>query len=361
MMPDAPPTTLDPEDWGDLRAQGHRMLDDMFDNLAGVRERPLWQPMPDAARAARASRCRAAPARPGGRPRAVQRTSLPTRPATAIRASWAGCRAAARRSACWPRCWPAASTPTSAAATTCRSRSSARCRLDGRAVRLPAGASGIFLTGTSMANFCAVLVARDRALGRDVRARRACATRAALLAYASSEAHGCIVRAMDMAGLGSDRLRLIDVDADGRISLPPCGRRSPPTARAGLKPFLIVGTAGTVDMGAIDARCDLADIAARRRRCGSTSTAPGRRWACWRRTSRRCSQGIERADRLAFDFHKWGQVPYDAGFLLVRDARPQATPSPRRPPTCGTPSAAWRRGDGGPATSGRTCRAASAR
>ena len=88
---------------------------------------------------------------------------------------------------------------------------------------------------------------------------------------------------------------------------------------AGFTPFFIAATAGTVDVGAIDDLAVLADIAHRR-----SAVVPCRRRIrcarpCWRRILRRAWRGIERADSIAFDFHKWGQVPYDAGFILVRD------------------------------------------
>ncbi len=97
-----------------------------------------------------------------------------------------------------------------------------------------------------------------------------------------------------------------------------CARRSPRIAKPASKPFLVVGSAGTVDTGAIDDLAALADL------CDEEELwfhveAPMARSACCRPRSAPRLDGIERADSIAFDFHKWGQVPYDAGFLLVRD------------------------------------------
>ena len=120
-------TGLDPADWTGLRALGHGMLDAMFDHVEGVAEGPVWQRMPEAMRAELRSPLPRAPE--GGRRRRGRMSAAwccRMRQATCIRASWAGCMAAARRSACWPRCWPAGSTPIAAGATTRRSRSSAR-------------------------------------------------------------------------------------------------------------------------------------------------------------------------------------------------------------------------------------------
>ena len=186
--------TLDPQNWDDIRAQGHRMLDDMFDYAANIRERPVWSPIPDGVRARFREARSACAHRP--RTRSIANSpisSFPMRPATFIRASWDGCMAAAAPSACWRRCWRLDSTPISAVATTCRSRSSARSS-NGR-VRCSTSRprrSGIFVTGTSMANLMAVLVARTAALGQSVRQRGVGHEGASLTAYTSKAAHGCI-------------------------------------------------------------------------------------------------------------------------------------------------------------------------
>ena len=88
--------------------------------------------------------------------------------------------------------------------------------------------------------------------------------------------------------------------------------------RAGFTPFLMVGTAGTVDTGAIDDLDALADICRRERLWFHVDGACGALAMLAPDLAPRL-KGIERADSLAFDFHKWGQVPYDAGFILVRD------------------------------------------
>ena len=182
----------------------------------------------------------------------------------------------------------------------------------------PAGASGIFVTGTSMANLMAVLVARTSALGRQSRQRGIGESGAGLTAYTSKAAHGCITKAMDIAGLGSDALRCIAVDGSHRIDVEALRAQIARDRAIGLDPFLVVASAGTVDIGAIDDLRAIANCAATRN-SGFTSTAPLARWRSCRPSSRRVLPASSSADSIAFDFHKWGQVPYDAGFLLVRD------------------------------------------
>ena len=106
----------------------------------------------------------------------------------------------------------------------------------------PDGASGIFVTGTSMANLMAVLVARTSALGSEVRQHGIGGQGALLTAYTSKAAHGCITKAMDIAGFGSDALRNIAVDQNHRIDVAALRRQISADREAGLKPFLVVGS-----------------------------------------------------------------------------------------------------------------------
>src|SRR4030095_3622254 len=116
----------------------------------------------------------------------------------------------------------------------------------------PREASGIFVTGTSMANLMAVLVARTAVLGQDARQRGIGSTGAQLTAYTSRAAHGCVKQAMDLAGFGTDALRCIETDQFHRIDVEALRAQIALDRSNGLTPFLVVGSAGTVDIGAID-------------------------------------------------------------------------------------------------------------
>jgi glutamate/tyrosine decarboxylase-like PLP-dependent enzyme len=123
---------------------------------------------------------------------------------------------------------------------------------------------------------------------------------------------------MDIAGFGSEALRCITVDCDHRIDVKALREGIARDRAAGRKPFLVVASAGTVDIGAID---DLAALAALCRDEKLWFHVDGAFGALGILSPQLASRlaGIERADSIALDFHKWGQVPYDAGFLLVRD------------------------------------------
>lgn len=181
----------------------------------------------------------------------------------------------------------------------------------------PETASGLFVTGSSIANFIALLVARTACVGTDVRATGVDGPK--LIAYTSSDAHGCIAQAMELAGMGANQLRRIPVDAKHRMQLGLLEAAIVADRAAGHQPFCIVGTSGTVDVGAID---DLDAIAAVARHEQLWFHVDGACGALGKLSPKISSQlaGIEKADSIALDFHKWGQVPYDAGFILVRDA-----------------------------------------
>jgi aromatic-L-amino-acid decarboxylase len=311
------PHSLDPQDWAGLRAQGHRMLDDMFDNLEGLSERPLWR-TPDA------------------EARQRYRAELPRAgaPLADLHAQFMADMApygSGNRHPGFMGWVQGGGTAVGMLAEMLAGGLNAN--LGGRdhmpieverqivswmaeLFGFPHEASGVFLTGTSTANLCAMLIARDKALGVEVRGDGV--RDPGVAAYASRGVHACIVRAMDMTGLGTGRLRLIDTDADGRISLPALQAAIDADRARGLKPFLVVGSAGTVDVGAIDDLEGLADIARREGALFHVDGALGALGVLTPEIAPRL-KGIERADSLALDFHKLCQAPYDAGFLLVRD------------------------------------------
>jgi glutamate/tyrosine decarboxylase-like PLP-dependent enzyme len=155
-------------------------------------------------------------------------------------------------------------------------------------------------------------------MGPVVRAQGVAAANRPLVAYTSAAAHGCIAQAMDLTGLGRDALRIIPVDQRSQIDLAALEAAIVSDAAAGLQPFFVAGTAGSVDTGAVD---DLAQVAAIAARHGLWFHVDGAYGALAMLSPELAPAlaGIERADSIAFDFHKWGQVPYDAGFVLVRD------------------------------------------
>ncbi len=182
----------------------------------------------------------------------------------------------------------------------------------------PVGSTGVFTPGASAANFMGLLLARTRALGAAARTQGLSGLERPLTAYASVAVHGCVRRGMEMAGLGGDNLRLIPVDADHRIRIDLLCATLARDRQDGRTPFALIGTAGTVDCGAVDDLDALADVAAAHDLHFHVDGALGALGALTPVLRPRL-RGIARADSLALDWHKWGQVPYSAGFFLARD------------------------------------------
>ncbi|MDE1992453.1 MAG: cytochrome D ubiquinol oxidase subunit I [Rhizobiaceae bacterium] len=312
-------TTLDPADWQALRRQGHRMLDDMLDYLEGLPQKPVWQPAPSSARALFDAPLPVEPTSLADA-HAIFRDQVLPYGSGNIHPGFMG----------WVQGGGTvngmlAEMLAAGLNANLGGRDHMPIEVERQIVRwtrqifsFPETAGGIFLTGTSQANFVAVLLARTRKLGATVRAQGVSSERK-LVAYASSEVHGCVPRAFEMAGIGTEQLRRIPVNSRGQIDVDALDRQIIRDKADGCTPFLVIGSAGTVNTGAVD------DLAALRRIADghdlhfhvdgalgalgvlSNDLAP-------------LFGGIESADSLAFDFHKWGQVPYDAGFLLVRDS-----------------------------------------
>jgi aromatic-L-amino-acid/L-tryptophan decarboxylase len=312
-------SSLDPEDWPAFRDQGHRMLDDMFDFLEQIGDRPAWQPMPDAVRASFRDRLPLAPAGLSAVHHEFLQNILPYSNGN-VHPGFMGWVHGGGNAAGMLAEMLAAGLNANLAG-----RDHAPIEVERQMVHwmrelfgFPETASGLFVTGTSMANLIAILVARDTALGFDVRRSGVAANPKKLTAYASMAAHGSLRRALDFCGLGSEALRLVPVDSQHRINLAALRHTIESDRAAGYSPFLLIGTAGTVDTGAIDDLDGLADIASEERMWLHVDGAYGALGILAPEIAPRLA-GIEAADSLAFDFHKWGQVPYDAGFVLVRD------------------------------------------
>lgn len=295
------------------------MLDDMFDYLEHIRARPVWQPVPDTVRA----RFDAALPRASTDLAAVHadfmRDVLPFATGNAHPAFMGWVHGGGNVAGLLGEMLAAGLN------ANLGGRNHAPIEVERQITRwaaqlfgFPETSSGLFVTGTSMANMLGVLIARADAFGLGVRRKGVAAYRKRPVAYASSAAHGCIGRALDLCGLGSDALHLIPTNARHQIDPAALASAIDGDRAAGFTPFLIVGTAGTVDVGAIDELAALADIAQREALWFHVDGAFGALAILAPDLAPRLA-GIERADSLALDFHKWAQVPYDAGFILARD------------------------------------------
>ena len=295
------------------------MLDDMLDYTQNIRRRPVWQPVPDCVRARYRD---TVPHLPSALATVHQEFMRDILPFTAgnVHPGFMG----------WVQ---GGGTPVGMLADMLAAGLNANVggrnqapleveRQVGRWTReifgFPEGVTGLFVTGTSVASLIALLIARDVALGFEVRECGVARATKRLAAYASNAVHCSIPKAMDISGFGSDALKLVPTDNRHRIHLGALEEAIQRDRHAGIAPFLIVATAGTVDTGAVDDLAGIADLGKREKIWFHVDGAYGA-LAILAPDLAPKLKGIERADSLAFDFHKWAQVPYDAGYILVRD------------------------------------------
>lgn len=174
---------------------------------------------------------------------------------------------------------------------------------------LPESAAGAFVSGGSMANLTALAVARDAKLGGRL---------ADGIAYASDQTHSAVERAFKVLGFSRGQLRLLASDEEFR--LPPDGlaRAVAEDRAAGRLPFCVVANAGTTNTGAVDPLAELADFCEREGLWLHVDAAYGGGAVLCPR-GRDELRGLERADSLALDPHKWLFQPFEIGCVMVRE------------------------------------------
>ena len=312
--------TLDPEDWEALRRLGHQMVDDLLENLRTVRNRPTWrkppthvceqlhEPLPRAGQGEEKAY------------RDFREYVLPYSTGNIHPSFWGWVIGSGTPFTALTEMLAAGMNPNVGGFDDCASLVEDRV-LDWfkEGFGFPAAASGLIVSGGSMANLVGLAVARHSRATFDVRRLGQGAAPQPMVLYASRETHSSVTRAVELLGLGRDALRLLPVDADYRLELASLEQAIAEDRRAGKQPFAIVGNAGTVNTGAID---DLYALAALARREGLHFHVDGAigALAALSPELRGRLKGMEEADSLAFDPHKWGHFPYEAGCVLVRDA-----------------------------------------
>ena len=312
--------SLDPEDWGNFRDLGHQVFDDVVEYLKTVRDRPIWRPLPDASRELFAEPL---PMKPSPREQVYQevREHILPYPTGNIH----------------PRFWSwvgGTGTPTQLLADLVISTMNAGGlgfdEVASSYVELqllswlksmlgyPQDASGLLVSGGSMANLVGMAVARTHIAPYDVRHSGVDVSKhPRLIYYASSEAHSCVRKAIELIGLGSESLRIVPVRDDFTIDIDELHDAIAKDRADGHLPACIIVNVGTVNTGAIDPINVLVDLALQENMWVHADAAFGA-FAKLSDSSASLVDGLERVDSLAFDLHKWLYVQYDCGGVFVR-------------------------------------------
>jgi aromatic-L-amino-acid decarboxylase len=311
--------SLDPADWEALKSTFHDAVEQAIDHLRTIREQPVWRPTPDDVKARLTA---ALPRNP--------------EPLDALLSVFAEDMLPFATGNIHPRFFgwvhgsgnPAGALGEMLAAfmnSNVGGRDHVAVYVERQVIKwcreifaYPEASSGILTSGTSMGTVIALAAARGARADVDVQKLGMAASPRRLVGYASSEAHSAIAKAFELLGFGQDALRLVPVDADFRLSLPLLTEMIAADRARGNHPIVVVASAGTVNTGAID---DLGGAAALCREQGlwlHVDAAFGG-LAVLTPEFRVQLGAIAEADSIAFDFHKWLHVPYDAGCVLVKD------------------------------------------
>jgi aromatic-L-amino-acid/L-tryptophan decarboxylase len=183
-------------------------------------------------------------------------------------------------------------------------------------LKYPTDCGGLFVSGGNMANIVGFLAGRAAKGGAEIRSKGVEGSR--LRAYCSSETHTWIQKAADIAGLGTESVRWIAVDKDSRVDVEALRKQIREDIAAGDKPFLVVGNAGTVSTGAVDGLKEIAAICREFDVWFHVDGAYGA-LAAVAPEAAGLFEGMDEADSLAVDPHKWLYAPLEAGCALVRD------------------------------------------
>ena len=179
-------------------------------------------------------------------------------------------------------------------------------------------AAGVLVSGGSAANLAGLAVARNIFFEKQEVRKKGLFGMKPFTVYASAEVHGCVDKSVEELGIGTDQLRRIEVNPDFTINLEALIQTIEEDIKNGYTPFCLIGTAGTVNTGAIDDLNVLADIAEQYNMWYHIDGAYGGLLGS-QPSLKEKYKGIERADSLAVDFHKWLYQTFEGGCLLVRD------------------------------------------
>ncbi len=312
--------TLDPQNWGDYKTLAHKMIDDIFLFLQTLREEPVWRKPPEDVKD-------------------FLNTTLPStsQDIKEIYEDFYEKILPYRKGNVHPMffSWVEGNgTITGVMADMLASAMNSNLAIGDHGavyvehqvinwckemVGFPRDSSGIIVGGGSLANVTALIIARNSLKDGLIKKQGLKDFENRLVVYCSTETHNCIFKAVETIGIGTDYLRKIDVDGHFKIDVAKLKRQIERDKSNGLVPFCIIGNAGTVNTGAID---DLNELSALCKQENMWLHIDGAIGAVVNILPEFKLQlkGMNEADSIAFDLHKWLYINYEAGCVLVKNA-----------------------------------------
>jgi len=313
--------TLDPEHWALTRKLAHKMVDDAIEHLETVRDRGVWQEMPDEVRAQFKTPAPTTPRDLESVYGELKDNILPYSMGNIHPRFWGWYMGSSNFTGALGDFLAAVDGSNLGGGNT------AAAMVDIQVVDwfkelmgFPETASGTLTSGGSMANLVALTVVRNAMAGIDVRAEGILAMPQPLRFYASDQVHSCHQKALETLGLGARALTEVPTDDHQRMLVPALVEAIEADIAAGIKPACVIGTAGTTNTGAIDDLMSIAEICKER---GIWFHVDGCIGALLRIAPKNkpLVDGMETADSIALDPHKWLHTPFEAGCVLLRDAK----------------------------------------
>ena len=312
--------SLDPTSWEETRKLGHKMVDEMMDHLQNIRSEPSWRTIPEVTKEFLKGGIPQTPESIAEIYDEFKKHVLPYPSGNIHPRFWAWVQGTGTPFGVLAEMLAATMNSNTAigehSAMYVEQQVLDWCK---EMLNYPKTASGILVSGGSMANITALMVARNQQTGTNVRKEGVRSVKGNMVLYCSTETHSCIEKAAEVMGIGSGSVRKIGVDENYRIRLNELAAAIESDIASGNTPFCVVGNAGTVNTGAIDPLDDLLSVCRKYNLWFHIDGAFGALAKMVPEYSEKL-KAIEEADSVAFDLHKWMYMPYDVGCTLVRNS-----------------------------------------